>query len=58
MAGAKRSITWFPGHMRQAMAALRRVIKGVDLVLEVRDARVRSNNGLIDAPEHSRLQSS
>lgn len=39
MAG-KRSITWFPGHMRQAINALRRVIKGVDLVLEVRDARV------------------
>lgn len=36
----KRSITWFPGHMRQAMSAMMRVIKGVDLVLEVRDARV------------------
>jgi ribosome biogenesis GTPase A len=33
-------ISWFPGHMAQAMAALSRVIKQVDLVLEVRDARV------------------
>lgn len=38
----KRSITWYPGHMRSALAALRRVIKGVDLVLEVRDSRVSS----------------
>jgi hypothetical protein len=38
-------ITWFPGHMRQAMGALKRVVKGVDLVLEVRDARVRQLSG-------------
>jgi hypothetical protein len=37
---SKRSITWYPGHMRSALAALRRVMKGVDLVLEVRDSRV------------------
>lgn len=36
-----RTITWFPGHMAKAMVALQRVIKHVDLVLEVRDARVR-----------------
>lgn len=40
---AQSSITWFPGHMRQAMTALKRVVKGVDLVLEVRDARVRQS---------------
>uniref|UniRef100_A0A383VII8 CP-type G domain-containing protein n=1 Tax=Tetradesmus obliquus TaxID=3088 RepID=A0A383VII8_TETOB len=33
-------ITWFPGHMAKAFNALNRVIKGVDMVLEVRDARI------------------
>lgn len=51
MGAGSRSITWFPGHMRQALTALRRVIKGVDLVLEVRDARVplSSRNPELDA---------
>ena len=33
-------ITWFPGHMAKALGALQRLIRDVDLVLEVRDARV------------------
>eukprot|EP00775_Hariotina_reticulata_P004201 gene4201-4449_t len=33
-------VSWFPGHMASALASLNRIIKGVDLVLEVRDARV------------------
>lgn len=32
--------SWFPGHMRRATLELRRLLKQVDLVLEVRDARV------------------
>ncbi|KAF8060483.1 SIN2 [Scenedesmus sp. PABB004] len=34
-------VNWFPGHMAAAMATLKRLLRGpVDLVLEVRDARV------------------
>jgi hypothetical protein len=36
-------ITWFPGHMAKAFHALNRIIKGVDMVLEVRDARVSAD---------------
>ncbi|KAF6264356.1 P-loop containing nucleoside triphosphate hydrolase protein [Scenedesmus sp. NREL 46B-D3] len=33
-------INWFPGHMAKAFNALNRIVKGVDMVLEVRDARI------------------
>jgi hypothetical protein len=36
-------INWFPGHMAKAFHALNRIIKGVDMVLEVRDARVSAD---------------
>jgi hypothetical protein len=38
------AINWFPGHMASATKAIRESIKLVDLVLEVRDARVCSNS--------------
>jgi len=34
------AINWFPGHMASATKAIRESIKLVDLVLEVRDARI------------------
>lgn len=34
-------INWYPGHMASAARSIREQIRGVDLVLEVRDARVR-----------------
>jgi hypothetical protein len=34
------AINWYPGHMASATKAIRERIKLVDLVLEVRDARV------------------
>jgi hypothetical protein len=37
-------INWFPGHMAKAFHALNRIIKGVDMVLEVRDARVSADD--------------
>lgn len=35
-------INWFPGHMAAATRAIRNRLKLTDLVLEVRDARVRT----------------
>jgi hypothetical protein len=36
------TINWFPGHMASATRELRETLRHIDLVLEVRDARVRS----------------
>mmetsp|Transcript_26882 Transcript_26882/g.68985 ORF Transcript_26882/g.68985 Transcript_26882/m.68985 type:complete len:325 (-) Transcript_26882:280-1254(-) len=33
-------ISWFPGHMHKALKEMHRQLKAVDLVMEVRDARV------------------
>jgi hypothetical protein len=33
-------INWFPGHMAKASRELGEILRGVDVVLEVRDARV------------------
>lgn len=35
------AINWFPGHMAAATRAIRHRLKVSDLVIEVRDARVR-----------------
>ena len=45
-AGAAR-LTWFPGHMVRATRQILEQLANVDLVIEVRDARVRpfSNGG-------------
>jgi hypothetical protein len=40
-AGEAAAINWYPGHMASATKAIRERIKVVDLVVEVRDARVR-----------------
>jgi hypothetical protein len=40
MAAAQAGRGWFPGHMRKATLELQRVLKHVDCVFEVRDARV------------------
>uniref|UniRef100_A0A061RFW5 Ribosome biogenesis GTPase A n=1 Tax=Tetraselmis sp. GSL018 TaxID=582737 RepID=A0A061RFW5_9CHLO len=37
MSGA---VSWFPGHMHKALKQMHRQLKAIDLVLEVRDARV------------------
>lgn len=36
-------INWFPGHMASATRAIRNRLKLSDLVIEVRDARVRTH---------------
>lgn len=41
--GEVAAINWYPGHMASATKAIRDRIKFVDLVLEVRDARVRKS---------------
>ena len=33
-------VTWFPGHMHKALKAMHKQLKAVDMVIEVRDARV------------------
>lgn len=38
--GEVAAINWYPGHMASATKAIRERIKVVDLVVEVRDARV------------------
>ena len=35
-------INWFPGHMAAATRAIRNRLKLADLVIEVRDSRVRT----------------
>ena len=37
------AINWFPGHMAAATRAIRSRLKLSDLVIEVRDARVRAH---------------
>lgn len=41
------AINWFPGHMAAATRAIRHRLKLADLVIEVRDARVRSLSNYI-----------
>jgi ribosome biogenesis GTPase A len=51
------AINWYPGHMASATKAIRERIKLVDLVLEVRDARIplsSANAELQDALEHKK----
>ncbi|KAH9559941.1 hypothetical protein CY35_06G081400 [Sphagnum magellanicum] len=51
------AINWYPGHMASATKAIRERIKLVDLVLEVRDARIplsSANVELQDALEHKK----
>lgn len=38
--GHGRAVNWFPGHMARAIKVLRERLRGVQLVVEVRDARV------------------
>jgi ribosome biogenesis GTPase A len=40
-------VNWFPGHMAKASKQVQRTLKKVDLVIEVRDARVSSYNSNI-----------
>ena len=37
---ARRTITWFPGHMRKATKVIEENIKNAEAVVEIRDARV------------------
>lgn len=46
-AGDVAAINWYPGHMASATKAIRERIKVVDLVVEVRDARVCHHSFLI-----------
>lgn len=41
------AINWFPGHMAAATRAIRSRLKLTDLVIEVRDARVRTHTHTI-----------
>lgn len=43
-------ISWFPGHMAKAKREIMEKIKQVDLILELKDARIpySSTNPLID----------
>lgn len=40
-----KRINWFPGHMKKALDEVGRMLKSVDLVLEVRDARLPQGSG-------------
>ena len=42
---AKQKINWFPGHMNKALKDIKSKIKMVDLIIEVRDARVPMHTG-------------
>lgn len=42
---AQSHINWFPGHMNKAIRQVKQKLKLVDLVLEVRDARVALTSG-------------
>eukprot|EP00240_Pyramimonas_obovata_P019046 CAMPEP_0118947060 /NCGR_PEP_ID=MMETSP1169-20130426/45301_1 /TAXON_ID=36882 /ORGANISM="Pyramimonas obovata, Strain CCMP722" /LENGTH=67 /DNA_ID=CAMNT_0006893191 /DNA_START=125 /DNA_END=325 /DNA_ORIENTATION=+ len=37
--------SWFPGHMARASRQIKEQLKAVDLVLEVRDARIPFSSG-------------
>ena len=41
----KQKINWFPGHMNKALKDIKSKIKMVDLIIEVRDARVPKHTG-------------
>lgn len=41
----KKNINWFPGHMAKAIRQVKDKMKLVDLILEVRDARVALSSG-------------
>jgi len=41
----KNEINWFPGHMARAIREIKEKLKSVDIVLEVRDARVPRGSG-------------
>jgi ribosome biogenesis GTPase A len=41
----KKNINWFPGHMAKAIRQVKNKIKLVDLIIEVRDARVALSSG-------------
>ena len=54
-------IQWYPGHMAKAKRQLAELIKYLDLILEVRDARVpiaSHNNDLEGLMEKNRIWSS
>ena len=47
------NINWFPGHMHKAAVALKARLEHVDVILEVRDARVPLSSApalLLDHP--------
>eukprot|EP00850_Spirogloea_muscicola_P008946 SM000049S16717 [mRNA] locus=s49:255873:258330:- [translate_table: standard] len=51
------AVSWFPGHMAQAAREMRQRLQAVDLVLEVRDARIplsSANQMLADMVAHKR----
>ncbi len=39
------SINWYPGHMAKALRQVKERMKGVDIILEIRDARVPMTSG-------------
>ena len=39
--GWRKAASWFPGHMFKATQAMSERLRNMDLVIEVRDARVR-----------------
>lgn len=51
-AGARGAVSWFPGHMLKAQKRLARDIRQVDVVLELRDARLPELSG---NPEIARI---
>ena len=51
--GNGSTINWYPGHMAKALRQVKEKMKGVDIILEVRDARVpiTSGNAALDVPQ-------
>jgi len=47
---SKAHISWFPMHMRDGLSTMKRMLAKVDVVVEVRDARIpfSSANPLLD----------
>ena len=41
MSGWRHALSWFPGHAKKASRDMAERLKHVDIVLEIRDARVR-----------------
>ncbi|KXZ41893.1 hypothetical protein GPECTOR_250g621 [Gonium pectorale] len=52
MAGGRSVVSWFPGHMHKALKFIEQRMKLVDLVVEIRDARVPFSSA---SPEVARL---